>query len=421
LRSGGVWSQSGKKFLGSGAVSTGTPGSGASQGNAVALSSDGRTAVLGGLGDDSVKGAAWPFVLNATPAVDIVASGNAGGPFTPASFDYKLYATTAAAVDFTITGVPDWLTVSPSAGTIPLNGSQVVTFSVNGTAAAKAGGTYGPTTITLTGAGVSTINATLTVEPPHNVTLASAVLPSSRSVQVGTAATAFMTVINTSGTTGVNCGLGLGSEITAGFKFQTTDPVTNAPTGAVNAPTTIAAGGARSFVFSVTPSAAFAPTDVAITAGCSNGSAPAPSVVGLNTLLLSASATPVADIIALAATATNDGIVNIPGDAGTGAFAVATFNVGASVNATVTADTGAATLPVIITLCQTNPSTGQCLTPPGAAIPVTIASNATPTFAVFVQGTGNVAFDPANKRVFLRFKDAGGVTRGATSVAVRTQ
>jgi hypothetical protein len=71
-------------------------------------------------------------------------------------------------------------------------------------------------------------------------------------------------------------------------------------------------------------------------------------------LLLSASNTPVPDIVALAATITNNGIVNVPGTMGTGAFAVATVNVGASGNITASADTGSATLPVNITLCQTN-------------------------------------------------------------------
>ena len=144
-------------------------------------------------------------------------------------------------------------------------------------------------------------------------------------------------------------------------------------------------------------------------------------IIGLNTLLFSASAAPVPDIVALGATVNNDGIVNIPGTAGTGAFAVATVNVGASGTITASADTGSATLPVNLSLCQTNPTTGVCLSPPASAVTTTINANATPTFGIFVQGSGNVAFNPATNRIFVRFKDAGGVTRGSTSVAVRTQ
>jgi hypothetical protein len=50
-----------------------------------------------------------------------------------------------------------------------------------------------------------------------------------------------------------------------------------------------------------------------------------------------------------------------------------------------------------------------------------IKANATSTFGIFVQATGNVPFDPAVNRIFVRFKDGGAVTRGSTSVAVRTQ
>src|SRR5262249_2418769 len=106
---------------------------------------------------------------------------------------------------------------------------------------------------------------------------------------------------------------------------------------------------------------------------------------------------------------------------GTGVFAVATVNVGAGGQITVSADTGGANLPITIFVCQTNPATGVCLGQLGPTVTTQINAVQTPTFAIFLQGTGNVAVDPGNKRIVVRVKDGGGVTRGATSVAVRTQ
>jgi hypothetical protein len=59
-RSNGVWTQQGSKLVGTGAV--GNPG----QGVSVALSGDGNTAIVGGIGDDpesgcNPNGAAWVF------------------------------------------------------------------------------------------------------------------------------------------------------------------------------------------------------------------------------------------------------------------------------------------------------------------------------------------------------------------------
>ncbi len=54
-RSGGAWTQQGSKLVGTGAVGA------ANQGISVSLSSDGNTAIVGGLNDDSRAGAAWVF------------------------------------------------------------------------------------------------------------------------------------------------------------------------------------------------------------------------------------------------------------------------------------------------------------------------------------------------------------------------
>jgi hypothetical protein len=54
-RSGGVWTQQGNKLVGTGAVGS------ARQGMSVALSADGNTAIVGGWSDNSKAGAAWVF------------------------------------------------------------------------------------------------------------------------------------------------------------------------------------------------------------------------------------------------------------------------------------------------------------------------------------------------------------------------
>jgi hypothetical protein len=250
--------------------------------------------------------------------------------------------------------------------------------------------------------------------------LVAAVLPSSRSVQVGHPATAFATVINPGLATAHGVGIVLNTSIPANFTFQTTDPATNQVTGTPNTPVDIPAGKSQTFLIALTPTDVFAPTDVAFAFGGGN----APVLSGIDTLLLSASATPVSDIVALAATVGNTGIVNLPGPNGNGAFAVATVNVGAAGQITVSADTGTTPLPATIFICQTNPGTGQCVNPASpttSPVVTTINAGETPTFGIFVAGSGTIPFNPAANRIFVRFKDATATTRGSTSVAVRTQ
>jgi polyhydroxybutyrate depolymerase len=246
-----------------------------------------------------------------------------------------------------------------------------------------------------------------------------AALPGSRSVVVGTPATAFATIINPTGQTASAVGISLATSVPADFAFRTTDPSTNQATGAPNTPVDIPSGQSRTFVIAVTPRGSFGPTELTFSYAGSN-TLPAPTLPGINTLLLSASATPVPDVVALAATLGGNGIVDVPGS-GTGVFSVATVNLGVGGTIDVSADTGSTALPVTVTLCQTNPATGACTSPVQPSVTTQINTGETPTFGVFVKTDGIVAFDPGVNRIYVRFKDAGEITRGATSVAVRTR
>ncbi len=263
----------------------------------------------------------------------------------------------------------------------------------------------------------------ITVDGP---TLLAALLPVSRSVLVGSPATAFATVINAGQVTATGVKIQLdnktgpgGTALPAEFTYQTTDPSTNALTGLPDAPVDIDPGQRQSFLISVTPSVPLAPTDVQFDIQGTNTTRDARTVIGLNTLLLSASTVATPDVVALAATPDANGILTLAGAPAAGAFSVATVNVGADGAMVASADTGNASLPITLSVCQTKPITGECEFPAAPAVGVQMNQGATSTFAVFVSADGRVLYDPEVNRIFLRFRDASGTVRGATSVAVK--
>jgi hypothetical protein len=159
-RSDGTWQQ-GQKLVG-----TGSAGTAVLQGSSVALSTDGKTIISGGYGDD-YNGATWVFVqspsLQVTPATDIAASGYRGGPFNPSSFQYQLSASVGS-LNYTISGIPSWLNANITSGTATTT-PTTVTFSLNNVGS-LALGTYTGTiafTNTDTGNGNTTRSATLAV------------------------------------------------------------------------------------------------------------------------------------------------------------------------------------------------------------------------------------------------------------------
>lgn len=123
-----------------------------------------------------------------------------------------------------------------------------------------------------------------------------------------------------------------------------------------------------------------------------------------------------------AATTSGNGIVTVP-VGGNSAFVVGAELQTAKALTSVTVSTAASDkLPLTITLCQTNPGTGQCLAPPTQAVTVATfapGSKGTLTFSVFVSASGTIANDPANRIVVL-FKDKDGAPIGSTSVGVDT-
>jgi NHL repeat len=253
--------------------------------------------------------------------------------------------------------------------------------------------------------------------------LFAAVLPGARSVQATGVATIFATVLNASGTGLSNCQVALPSATPRLLQldYQTTDPSSNALTGSPDTPASIAANGSQTFLLSFSNTentgTLFADPGQQLLFACDTVD-PAATTQGVDTVDLSFSPKPVADIIALAAVAGTPGTLDLPAN-GAGAFAVASDNVGSADTLTVSVDTGSATLPLALAICPTNAS-AQCTATPAPSLSQSFAAGSAPTFSVFASATAPIAFAPATSRIFVRFKDSSGASHGSTSVAVET-
>ena len=93
---------------------------------------------------------------------------------------------------------------------------------------------------------------------------------------------------------------------------------------------------------------------------------------------------------------------------------------GSSGNLVASADTGSTTLPVSITLCQTDPASGQCITPIQSSLTTSIAANATSDLRYFCHRDGEHL--PGIRRTSVSScasaTPPAPPTRGSTSVAV---
>jgi hypothetical protein len=264
--------------------------------------------------------------------------------------------------------------------------------------------------------------------PPSDSLLLSAVLPSSRSVQATDTVTAFAVMLNHSNTLLSECGLIPITTVPAKvYGFQATDPSTNTPIGQTNQRVSIAPGATQTFYFFFSEiDSPYATTQVVLGFDCAGVS---PSIVGagqtiagVNTLLITADPKPVADIITVGLTPSNDGYARIPGVGGTGLFVIASTNIGAQTQLTARVRTLDPSTPVKAVVCETNVSDGQCKSTPSPTVTRNINHNENTFWSAFVTTTANasVLSDPAHNRIYFEFVDANGLVRGSTSTAVTT-
>jgi len=284
------------------------------------------------------------------------------------------------------------------------------------------------------------VSARFELIAPETTTLFSSILPSARSGSVavsgpdkpilsrpaargtlGDPITVFASVVNAGANPAQSCQITIPEGAPVSLNYQQTD-ATNAPIGEADQRFDLDAGQIRSFILAFTPITTSAGEDVFPDFVCDNGNVGA--IPGVNTVFLSIDTKEVPDILSIGATPAGTGIVTMP-TAGTSFMTASATNIGVGdvdeskdVAVTVSVDTGDASLPVLLQMCETN-AISVCLGPLALSVDTTIGSGPS-FFAIFVtdQSSSGIPLDPANARVFLRFADSAGVVRSVTSAAL---
>ncbi len=271
-----------------------------------------------------------------------------------------------------------------------------------------------------------------------NTTLFTSILPSARSgslasamdnpevsgsTALGDPITVFASVINAGDNPAQSCQITIPAGSPVSLSYQETDAA-NTPVGPADVPFDLDAGQTRSFILAFTPTALSAGEGVFPDFVCENANVDA--IPGVNTVFLSIDDKEVPDILSIGATPSSDGIITVP-QGSIGFMTASAINIGvgdvggsADTAVRVSADTGAAALPLLVQICETD-AVSACITPLGPDPIDTVIGDTPSFFAMFISdqsdGTG-VALDPANARAFLRFASLGGKARSVTSAAV---
>jgi murein DD-endopeptidase MepM/ murein hydrolase activator NlpD len=262
---------------------------------------------------------------------------------------------------------------------------------------------------------------------PGETRLAAAVLPSSRSVYTGDingsdVATVLATIVNAGSETAYACGVYPDRPVDGRLDFFVIDPGTQAVISDRNESFDIAPGSQRGLLLAFTPNyrSQAENWEMRYRVVCRNANR-ARQIDGVNSVSMSFGPVQAPDLIAIAATAGNNGIVELPDAQSAAAFAVAVANVGASGELMLRPQGLGAAEGLQLRICETDPGSGACLNAASSSIGRTFAANETASFAIFARAQGeDLVFAPARTRIRVVAEDPAGIVRGATSVAVRT-